>query len=134
MPTFGVVEALDVVEHICPGIVARPTDFAGDALGFPGRAEALRGGIVPDIAFTAHAATDAVICHQTLERLARVLGASIRMIMQRRQSAIIDASVTRCAVIVDCIDHPPSSSIASLPHPCAKARVRLCRLRLRRPR
>jgi hypothetical protein len=28
MPTFGVVEALDVVEHICPGIVAGPTNFA----------------------------------------------------------------------------------------------------------
>ena len=33
MPAPGVVEALDVVEHISPGFIARPVDLAGYPLG-----------------------------------------------------------------------------------------------------
>ena len=50
MTTDGVVEALDVIEHVCPGVVARPIDLLADALGFQRREEALHRRIVPDVA------------------------------------------------------------------------------------
>ena len=72
-----VVEALDVVEHICSGLVPDEIDFALGALGFQRREEALHRRVVPDIAGSAHAANDAAVGHQALELLAGVLAAPI---------------------------------------------------------
>jgi hypothetical protein len=34
VPSPGIVEALDVVEHVRPGVIPRPVDLAGCPLGF----------------------------------------------------------------------------------------------------
>jgi len=53
------VEPLDVVEHVCLGLVSRSIVLARRAFGFQRREEALHRGIVPDVAGSAHAAHDA---------------------------------------------------------------------------
>jgi hypothetical protein len=76
-----IVEPLDVVEHICPGLVPGAIDFTRGPLGLQRREEALHRRVVPNIAGSAHAANDAV-GHQTLELLAGVLAALIRVMQQ----------------------------------------------------
>ena len=73
MSALWIVQALDVVEDVGPGIVSRAVDLACRALGLQGREEALHCGVVPDIARAAHRAGDSVIGQQSLEGLARVL-------------------------------------------------------------
>jgi hypothetical protein len=73
VPSPRVVEALDVVEHIRPGVIPRPVDLAGCPLGLQRREEALHRSIVPDVAGPAHRAGDAVVGHQALELLAGIL-------------------------------------------------------------
>jgi hypothetical protein len=34
VPSLGIVEALDLVERVCPGVIPRPVDLAGYSLGF----------------------------------------------------------------------------------------------------
>src|SRR3977135_1439299 len=72
-----IVEPLDIVEHIRPGLVSGVIDFARGALGLQRREEALHRGVVPHIAGPAHAANDAAVGHQPLELLAGVLAALI---------------------------------------------------------
>ena len=74
MTSGRIVEPLDVVEHIRPGLVPGAIDFAGGAFGLQRREEALHRRVVPDIAGSAHAANDAAVGHQLLELLAGVLG------------------------------------------------------------
>src|SRR5260370_41428363 len=54
-----IVEPLDVVEHICSGLVPGAVGFALDALGLQRREEAFHRRIVPNIAGSAHAANNA---------------------------------------------------------------------------
>src|SRR4029077_12637951 len=79
---FRVVEALDIVKHICLCLIARPVRFVTGALGLQRREEALHRGVVPHIARSAHRTDDAAVGQQPLELLARVLAAAIR-VMQR---------------------------------------------------
>jgi hypothetical protein len=83
VPPLGIVEALDIVEHVGPGIVPRPIRLARCALGLQRGEEALHRRIVPAIARAAHRAGDAMIGHQPLELLAGVLAATIRVVQQR---------------------------------------------------
>src|SRR5580765_5968810 len=53
-----IVEPLDVVEHICSGLVPGAIYFAGGALGLQRREEAFHRRVVPHIAGPAHAASD----------------------------------------------------------------------------
>ena len=46
----GIVEALDIVEHIGPGLIACPIDLTPDALDLERGEEALHRGIVPAVA------------------------------------------------------------------------------------
>ena len=70
-----VVEPLDVVEHICSGLVPGAVGFSLDTLGLERREEALHRRIVPNVAGSAHAADDANVGHQALVLLAGVLAA-----------------------------------------------------------
>lgn len=65
-----IVEPLDVVEHICCGLVPGAVGFALDALGLQRREEALHRRIVPNVVGSAHAAEDAAVGHQALELFA----------------------------------------------------------------
>jgi hypothetical protein len=94
VPTLGVVEALDVIEHIGFGFVAGPIDLAGDALGLQLGEEALHRSIVPDIAGAAHRAGDAVIGHQSLELIAGVLGGFNRSSQHREVGGCDEGSET----------------------------------------
>jgi hypothetical protein len=50
VPAFRVVEALDIVKHICLCLIARPVRFVAGALGLERREEALHRGVIPDVA------------------------------------------------------------------------------------
>ena len=77
MPTLGIVEALNVVEHVGSGLVPCPVHLTRCPFGFERREEALHRGIVPDVAGAAHRADDIVVGHQALELIAGVLAALI---------------------------------------------------------
>src|ERR1700733_8206683 len=49
VPAFGIVEALDVIEHVSLGILPGSIGFARCALGLQRREEALHRGVVPDV-------------------------------------------------------------------------------------
>jgi hypothetical protein len=86
-PAEGIVEPLNVVEHVGSGVVACPVDFSSDPFGLERGEEALDGGVVLDVPGTAHGADDAIVGHQALERLARILAAAIGMVQQGAQLA-----------------------------------------------
>ena len=77
MSAAEIVEPLDVVEHIGPGLVSRPVQFSRRPLGLERREEAYHRRIIPDVAGARQAARDAMFCHQALALLARVLGTAI---------------------------------------------------------
>lgn len=59
MATPRNAEALDVIEHIGPGFIARHVASAGGTLGLHRRDEALNGRVVPAIVLPPHAAGNA---------------------------------------------------------------------------
>jgi hypothetical protein len=77
-----IVEPLDIVEHVCSGLVPGTIIFPRGSLGLQRREEALHRRVVPDIAGSAHAANDAAVGHPPLELLAGVLGALIGVMQQ----------------------------------------------------
>ena len=83
MPSFRIVEAVDVVEHIGLGLVPRSVDFTRRALGLERGEEALHRRIVADVARTTHRADHIVIRYQPLKLFAALLVAAIRMMQQR---------------------------------------------------
>src|SRR5664280_377903 len=74
VPTFRIVEAFNVVEHVGLRLIPRSIYFTRGAFGLERGEEALHRRIVPYVARAAHRADDAVICHQPLELLAGLLG------------------------------------------------------------
>ena len=56
MPTLGIVETLDVIEHVGLGLISRPIQLAGCSLGLQRGKETLHRGIVQDVAGAAHRA------------------------------------------------------------------------------
>ena len=69
-----VVEALDVIEHVRPGVLPCPVDLAAEPFGLHRREEAFYRGVVPAFTATTHAAGDALSLEQLLEVVAGVLG------------------------------------------------------------
>ena len=82
-----VVESFDVVEHVGPGGVPRTVDLSADPFGFQRREEAFHGGVVPYVSGTAHRTVDAVIDHQPLELLTRILAAADALLFVKRRFA-----------------------------------------------
>ena len=73
----GIVEALDVIEHVGLGLGSCAVHLRGRAFGLQRGEEALHHRIVPDVARPAHATGDAVVRQEPLERLTGVLAPSI---------------------------------------------------------
>jgi hypothetical protein len=82
VPSPGIVEALDVIEHVGPGVIARPVDQAGCPLGFSDEKKLYIAALSQMLPRTAHRAGDAVIGHQALELLAPLLAALVAVVQQ----------------------------------------------------
>src|SRR5690606_35292180 len=81
--TTGVVEPLDVVEHVGPSLVPGPIHLSIRAFGLERLEEALHRRVVPAIAGSAHAASNPHLVEQALELVAGVLAAAIGMVQHR---------------------------------------------------
>ncbi len=77
MESLSVVEDFDVVEDGFSGRVTGGIVFMVYAFGFQGVKEALGDGVVPAVAFTAHALLDAVLLEQFSVAVGGVLTASV---------------------------------------------------------
>jgi len=64
VPTFAIVEALDVVEHIHPGFASSSIVATVDAFAFEQCEEALDRSIVVAVAGAAHRTLDAMFVEQ----------------------------------------------------------------------
>ena len=82
MPASRIVEPLNVIEHVGACCVPRPVDLPRRPLGLERREEAFHCLIIPDVAGARQAAHDAVLDHQALALLARILRAAIGMMQQ----------------------------------------------------
>lgn len=83
-----IVEALDVIERICSGLVSGAICFPRNALGLRRGEETLHRRAAPDIARSAHTADDAAVCNQLLELFAGMLASLIRAMQQRGRLAV----------------------------------------------
>ena len=83
VPARGIVEALDVIEHVLPCLVAREVGFARDPFGLQRGEEVLHRSIVPAVAGPTHQGSYAIVGHQPLELLAGKLAALVRVMQQR---------------------------------------------------
>ena len=63
MPPGRVVEAFDVIEHVCLRLGSRSLDLLPDPLGFERGEDAFHCGVIPDIAGPAHRTGDAIVGH-----------------------------------------------------------------------
>src|SRR6185312_6005009 len=82
VPPPGIVKALDVIEHIGFRLISCAVCGSRRALGLQRGKEAFHGGVVPAVAGATHATSKALVRQESLERLAGVLAASIRVMMQ----------------------------------------------------
>ena len=99
MPSPGIVEALDVIEHVRFGLVSRAVRLVRRPFGLERGEEVLHRGIVPDVVGPAHATDHAVVGQEPLEGLTGVLATPIGVVqyglgLPRRQMASTSASVT----------------------------------------
>ena len=74
MPALGVVEALNVIEHIGLGLCPVAIRLARCSFRLERGEEALHRSIIPNIARSAHGTGDAIVRQQQPERLAGILG------------------------------------------------------------
>ena len=79
MTSRRVVEPLDVIKDVGPGLLPGPVHLSGRSLCLQKTEEALHGGVVPDLAGPAHAAGNALVLEQLLEVLANVLAPLVRV-------------------------------------------------------
>ena len=82
MSPLPVVEQFDVFEQLVAGLSSGTPPAGIDQFDFEGGEKAFRHRVVPAIAFTAHAALDAVYRQQLLILVAGVLAAAIRVMQQ----------------------------------------------------
>ncbi len=79
VPPTGVVNALDVIKPIGVCLVSCAVRGPRRRLGLQRREEAFQRGVVPTVAGAAHATSQALVRQESVERLAGVQAASIRV-------------------------------------------------------
>ena len=84
MPPPGIIEALDVIEHVGFGLVSRVVCLVRRAFGLQRGEEAFHRRVVPAIARAAHATREALVRQQSLERRTGVLTAPIGVMQHGR--------------------------------------------------
>ena len=77
VPPRGIIEALNVIEHVRFGLVSRAVRFSRCAFGLEQGEETLHRGMVSDVASSAHAPGDAVVGQEPMEGLTGVWAAPI---------------------------------------------------------
>lgn len=82
MESPAVVEHFDIIDHVLFGFLPCGITTMLGLIALEASKEALGDGIVPAVAFAAHAADHAVFRQQCLIVLAGILTASIRMVDQ----------------------------------------------------
>ena len=80
MASFSVIEHLDVVEYIGPGLVPRSIANPMDTFAFERSEEALHSSIVPTIARPTRAALDPVLGELIPEVITGILATTIRVV------------------------------------------------------
>lgn len=80
VPPPGIVEALDVIEHVGPGLGSGTVHLPYRALGLERGEEALHHRIVPDVPGPTHAASDTEVGQEQLKGLTRILAPAIGMV------------------------------------------------------
>ncbi len=83
VPPPGIVEALDVIEHVGFCLVSCVIQRTRGPLGLQRGEEAFHRRVVPAVAGATHATSQALVRQEPLERLAGVLAASIRVMRHR---------------------------------------------------
>ncbi len=74
MPPSGIIEALNIIEHVGFCLVSGPVRGSRRALGLQRGEEALYCRVVPTVAGAAHATREALVRQEPLKRFAGVLG------------------------------------------------------------
>lgn len=87
MSSPGIVEALNVIEHVRFGLVSRVVRLVRRPFGLERGEEALHRGIVPAVAGSAHATGHAVVGQESLEGRTGVLASSIGVMQHRLRRA-----------------------------------------------
>ena len=90
MPTFRVVEHLDVIEDIPPGFLSVVIGFSLDALPLQQLEETLRHGIVVTVTSSAHAGFQVVATQETLPFMTGELGRFNRSSQHQVKLPILD--------------------------------------------
>ena len=92
MPPRGIVEALDVVEHVGFRLLSGAIRFARGSLGLERGEEAFHCRVVPHIARATHAAGETLIRQEPLEQFAGVLAALIRVMQSPSWACLVARS------------------------------------------
>ena len=87
MPPPGIVEALEVIEHVGSRLVASSIGPTRCPFGLERGEEALHDGIIPHVAGPTHAAGNAMVDQQALELFAGVLASPVGVVQQRLRLA-----------------------------------------------
>src|SRR5947209_2928503 len=85
MPPLTIVEDLDVLEDVAPGLIAGLIVTMMDQFSLQAVEEALHGGVVPAVAFAAHRTHHAVLDQLLLIVTGSVLAATVGMMHAARQ-------------------------------------------------
>ncbi len=83
MSPLAVVEQFDVFEQLVAGLSSVTPPALMDQFNFESGEKTFRHRVVPAIAFTAHAALDAMYRQQLLILVAGVLAAAVRVMCRR---------------------------------------------------
>src|SRR5262245_42048124 len=104
VPPNGVVEALEVVADGRNRCSAGCVAFVVDEFGAEGREEALRHGIVPAVASSAHARDDAVPVQQLPVTITCIGAAAVRVVNETAgwastSEGVLERSDSECGVV-----------------------------------
>ena len=107
----GIIEALDVIEHVRFGLVSRAVRLVRRPFGLERGEEVLHRGIVPDVVGPAHATDHAVVGQEPLEGLTGVLATPIGVVqyglgLASPPDGQHECIGDQCVVMVACMDQP----------------------------
>jgi hypothetical protein len=85
VPPLAIVENLNVLENVSPGLVAGQVIAMMHQFGFQGMEKALHRRIIPAVSFAAHRTDDAVLGEPLLVGTGGILAAADALLNVKRQ-------------------------------------------------